>query len=151
MVRYMGCGANRVSREPPVSRSPLEPCWQKRDDGILSWMRAMCDASGQNTGSCRLPLGGERFDAACFARYGPFWAVYSHPAFSLYGYRSQEEKEVCLRKKEEGLPRAQQCADPQAPWLSKLWNCVLRRQPSVGRATWLWQQPGEVAHISNQN
>ena len=27
------------------------------------------------------------------ARYGPFWGVYSHPGFSLYGYHSKKEKE----------------------------------------------------------
>lgn len=33
-----------------------------------------------------------RREARLRLRYGPFWGVYSHPAFSLYGYHSLEEK-----------------------------------------------------------
>ena len=107
MVRYMGCGANRVSREPPVSRSPLEPCWQKRDDGILSWMPlgAPCTCFQRLQASdvrrlwakyrlMSIATGFPSVRWGSWPRYGPFWAVYSHPAFSLYGYRSQEEKEA---------------------------------------------------------
>jgi len=100
VVRYFGCGKNRVETEPPVTDGVTENCLQSDKMEIKDFMYSMCSANSISTKECRL--------------FGPFWGVYSHPADSLYGYESPQEKEQCLAKKEQGASADELCAEPQA-------------------------------------
>lgn len=120
MVRYFGCGANRVKLEPPVRKSPIQNCEKVLGDPeIGNFMNDMCSSNGITEKTCRL--------------YGPFWGVYSHPGFSLYGYHSLKEKEACKQKVEEGLPADELCPEPQA--------VAFREQGNVAMADYIYGTP----------
>ncbi|CAK9033355.1 unnamed protein product [Durusdinium trenchii] len=119
VVRYFGCGKNRVNVEPPVDKGVTESCMQTDDPEVKSFMYTMCPQNGISTKSCRL--------------YGPFWGVYSHPAFSLYGYHSLEEKKECEQKRDDGAPPAEQCPEPQA--------VAFREQANVAMADYIYGTP----------
>jgi len=122
MVRYFGCGHNRMKIEPPTEKSPIENCEKNLDPAspLGNFMSEMCSAAGITDKSCRL--------------YGPFWGVYSHPGFSLYGYHSQKEKQECEAKKEqEGVTPDELCAEPQA--------VAFREQGNVAMADYIYGTP----------
>jgi len=98
VVRYFGCGNNRVRTEPPVRKGVLENCELTEDPEVHDFMYSMCGNGDISTGKCRL--------------YGPFWGVFSHPAEDLFGYHSLKEKQACIAKEDD--PSAEQCAEPQA-------------------------------------
>jgi len=122
VVRYFGCGKNRVRTEPPVRKGVLENCELTEDPEVHDFMYSMCGNGDISTGKCRL--------------YGPFWGVFSHPAEDLFGYHSLKEKQECIAK-EEG-PAAEQCAEPQA--------VAFRGQFNRGMADYIYGTPPPLTH-----
>ena len=68
MVRYFGCGKNRVRTEPPVRKGVLENCQLTEDPEVHDFMYSMCGNGDISTGKCRLQHGGiQVFSYPCWS------------------------------------------------------------------------------------
>ncbi|CAE7689922.1 Kif15 [Symbiodinium necroappetens] len=125
VVRYFGCGKNRVRTEPPVRKGVLENCELTEDPEVHDFMYSMCGNGDISTGKCRLQHGGIQFFSY------PCWAVLTGKTGP-----ANQEKQECIAK-EEG-PAAEQCAEPQA--------VAFRGQFNRGMADYIYGTPPPLTH-----
>jgi len=93
VIRYLGCGKNRVKTEPPVSDSIVKGCLANdKSEDVKNFLNSACAA-------------GSISDNKCFL-YGPFYGIYSHPVSDLFGYHDYEEKVECDAREARAIQAA---------------------------------------------
>eukprot|EP00746_Dinoflagellata_sp_MGD_P011496 gnl/MRDRNA2_/MRDRNA2_124126_c0_seq1.p1 gnl/MRDRNA2_/MRDRNA2_124126_c0~~gnl/MRDRNA2_/MRDRNA2_124126_c0_seq1.p1 ORF type:complete len:1845 (+),score=309.40 gnl/MRDRNA2_/MRDRNA2_124126_c0_seq1:152-5686(+) len=87
-IRYLGCGTNRMKDNEPHVEQPRgyrKLCFKTdMDEEHQAWYNAMCNKDSDVIDPATDPQGACRI-------FGPFWAVYSHKASSLFGLKPFDE------------------------------------------------------------
>lgn len=94
MVRMLGCGASRITREPLVHRGPATLCEQVED--TQPWYNVLCSYASASSGA----------DSKC-GMFGPFYSVFSGKINGIFGQKNLQETPLCGT--DSGLTVEKQC------------------------------------------